>query len=301
VIKDSRGRRIIVVLFSASLSFSAGGAVDDIGRSVPRTIGSWQASGKDQVYDRKTLYDYMDGGAEVYLAFDFRQVWARKYAGPGGGELSLDIYDMGSPEEAYGILSCDREDPGAGIGQDSTYGFGLLRFRQGRFFVSVMTVDESEASGKAVLEVGRAAAKALGPPGPVPDMVGFLPRESLRPDRTSYFHANVNLNNRYFIASENILGLDRSTDCVFAEYEAGSDKPGCLLLVRYPGEERAVAARRSFLSSYAPEAGPEGLVQTENKKWVSAGLRGRYLIIIFESPSPDWARRLGSSVNIPAK
>ena len=301
MIKDSRGRRIIVVLFSASLSFSAGGAVDDIGRSVPRTIGSWQASGKDQVYDRKTLYDYMDGGAEVYLAFDFRQVWARKYAGPGAGELSLDIYDMGSPEEAYGILSCDREDPGAGIGQDSTYGFGLLRFRQGRFFVSIMTVDEDEASGQAVLEIGRAVAKALGPPGPVPDMVGLLPRESLRPDRTSYFHANVNLNNRYFIASENILGLDRSTDCVFAEYEAGSDKPGCLLLVRYPGEERAVAARRSFLSSYAPEAGPEGLVQTENKKWVSAGLRGRCLIIIFESPSPDWARRLGSSVNIPAK
>ncbi|HUT08668.1 MAG TPA: DUF6599 family protein [Candidatus Latescibacteria bacterium] len=277
--------------------------MDEFGRSIPKTISGWQASGEDRVYDRDTLYAYMDGGAEVYLAFDFRQVWARKYASPGPNpkELTLDIYDMGSPEEAFGIFSCDREDPGAGIGQDSTYGFGLLRFHQGRFFVSVMTTDEDEASGKAVLEVGRAAVTALGPSGPGPDMVGFLPRESLRPDRTSYFHANVNLNNRYFIASENILGLDWSTDCVFAEYETGSDKPGCLLLVRYSGAERAAAAKQSFLTSYAPEAGSEGLVQTENKKWVSAVVRDRYLIIVFESPDPDWARKLSSSIQIPQK
>lgn len=275
--------------------------MDDFSRTIPRKIGPWQASGEDHLYNRETLYDYMDGGAEVYLAFDFRQVWTRKYSAPGGKELTLDIYDMGSPEEAFGIFSCDREDPGAGIGQDSEYGFGLLRFRQGRFFVTVMTAEEGEAAGKAVLDIGRAVAEELGPPGPGPGMVGFLPPEALRPGRTSYFHGNVSLNNRYFIASENILGLDRSTDCVFAEYETASEKPGYLLLVRYPAEERAVAARRSFLSSYAPEAGPEGVVQTENKKWVAAVVRGRYLIIVFDSPSPDWARKLGSSVNIPEK
>lgn len=275
--------------------------MDDFSRSIPRNIGPWQASGEEHVYNRETLYDYMDGGAEVYLAFDFRQVWTRKYSAPGGKEMTLDIFDMGSPEEAYGIFSCDRDDPGAGIGQDSEYGFGLLRFRQGRFFVTVMTAEEDEVAGKAVLDVGRAVVKVLGPPGPGPDMVGFLPRESLRPDRTSYFHGNVSLNNRYFIASENILGLDRSTDCVFAEYETGSGEPGLLLLIRYSGEERTLAARRSFLSSYAPEAGPEGLAQTENKKWVSATARGRHLVIVFESPSPDWARKLVSSINIPEK
>ncbi len=275
--------------------------MEDLGRSIPRTIGAWQASGNDQLYDRTTIYDYMDGGAEVYLAFDFRQVWVRKYSGPGAGEISLDVFDMGSSEEAYGTLSCDREDPAAGIGQDSTYGFGLLRFRQGRFFVSVMTVDENESSGRAVLEVGRVVAKALGPPGRGPDMIDFLPRAALRPERTSYFHANVSLNNRYFIASENILDLDRTTDCVFAEYDAGSDKPAGLLIVRYPGAGRAEAARRSFLASYAPEAGPEGLARTENRKWVSAVLHDRLLIIVFESPSEDWARKLVSSVKFSAK
>jgi len=275
--------------------------VEDLGRSIPKTVGGWQAAGEDRTYDRNTLYDYMDGGAEVYLAFDLRQVWTRKYAGPGNGEIALDVFDMGSPEEAYGILSCDRQDPPAGIGQDSTYGFGLLRLRQGRYFVSVMAADEGESSGQAVLEIGRAAVRAIGPPGPAPDMVGFLPQEALRPDRTSYFHANVSLNNRHFLASENILGLDRTTDCVLAEYDAGPGRPAVLLLVRYPGAEQAAAARRSFLAAYAPESDPEGLAPAENGAWVLAVLRDRYLVIVLESPSPDRARRLAASVAIPAK
>ena len=275
--------------------------MDDIGRSIPRTVGAWQASGEDKYYDRGSLYDYMDGGAEVYLAFDLRRVLARKYAGPQGKELTLDVYDMGSSEEAFGVFSCDREDPAADIGQGATYGFGLLRFHQGRYFVTVMTAEEDEASGRAVLEVGRAAAAALGPPGPLPGLLGALPPEGLRPDRTSFFHAEVNLNNRFFIASENVLGLDRATDCVFAEYGTDTDRPGRLLVVRYPGPERALAARRAFLAAYAPEAGPDGLARTENGAWVLAAARDRHLIVVFESPSPDWARRLGASVKLTVK
>lgn len=299
--KNAAGRISRFVVLTVSLLSYAGGPLDDIGRSIPRTIGAWQASGEDKLYDRGTLYDYMDGGAEVYLAFDLRRVLARKYAGPQGKELSLDVYDMGTSEEAFGVFSCDREDPAADIGQGATYGFGLLRFHQGRYFVTVMTAEEDEASGRAVLEVGRTAAAALGPPGPLPGLLGVLPTDGLRSNRTSYFHAEVNLNNRYFVASENVFGLDGTTECVFAEYETGTDKPGRLLVVRYPGPERALAARRGFLAAYAPEAGPDGLARTENGAWVLAVARDRHLIVIFESPSPDWARKLGASVILPVK
>ncbi len=51
----------------------------------------------------RPIFDYMDGGAEVYLAFDFQRVFARKYAGPGGLELGLDIYDMRPTLAAKGL------------------------------------------------------------------------------------------------------------------------------------------------------------------------------------------------------
>jgi len=302
-VRTSGPARVCVVagLLAVLTIFSGGGAVEGFSDKVPRKVGAWTAAGEDRVYDRKTLYDYMDGGAEVYLAFDFGGVWTRKYAAPGDRELVLDIYDMGSPAEAFGIFSCDRQDPAAGIGQDSEYGFGLLRFRQGRYFVTVTASVEDEAVGKVILELGREVVKHLGPPGAGPDMLSFLPTSGLRPERTSYFHSNVNLNNRFFVSSENILQLDRSTDCVFAEVEAGAGQAAFLLLIRYPDDVKAGAARRSFLAGYAPEAGADGLGRTENGKWVFASFAGRFLAIVFESPTAEWATRLVSSLPFPKK
>ncbi len=286
----------------AALTLSMGGGeLRDLSDRVPREVGAFAAAGEDRTYDRKTLYDYMNGGAEVYLAFDFREVWTRPYADPGGRELALDVYDMGSPAEAFGVFSCDREDPEAGIGQASEYGFGLLRFWQGKFFVTVTASDEGEDVDEVILELGREVVKHLGPPGDGPDMLAFLPADGLRPDRTSYFHSSINLNNRFFVSSENILRLDRAADCVFAEYETGTEEEAFLLLVRYPDDGKAGSARGSFLAAYAPEAGEEGLARTEDGTWVFASRTGRFLAVVFQSPSPEWARRLVSSLRLPEK
>jgi Family of unknown function (DUF6599) len=299
-----RGRLILGAVFGFIASLTAlpgGGAVNDFSGKIPQKIGAFLAEGEDKVYDRKSLFDYMDGGAEVYLAFDFREVWKRRYAGPGGRELALDIFDMGTPGEAFGVFSCDRQDPGVGIGQDSEYGFGLLRFWQGRYFVSVTASAEDEETGKTVLKLGQEVVKHLGPPGDLPELVNLLPRPSLRTDRTSFFHESVSLNNRFFVSAENILGLDRATDCVLAEYDPGPGGTAYLLLIRYPDAEKSMAARRTFLEAYIPEAGPEGLARTENHKWVGAFPDGPFLAVVFDAPEPDWARRLMASLRLPKK
>jgi len=280
---------------------TAGGDMKDLAQSIPKKILDWEAVGQDAVYDRKTIYDYMDGGAEVYLAFDFRNAFVRKFRNPSQEEIALDIYDMGSSEEAFGIFSCDREDPEAGIGQESEYGYGLLRVRQGRFFVSITAAGDEKRAEKAILELGKAVVPLLGPPGPVPDLLKCLPESGFKQNRTSYFHAAVNLNNRFFVASENILGLGRNTDCVFAEYAASPAETGDILVVRYPDEPRARAAYESFLKACLPGAGPEAAALTENWKWTMARIWGNYLAVVFEAPSKEYAKTLHSAIRFPQK
>jgi hypothetical protein len=286
------------LLFIASIP-AAGGDMKDLAQSVPKMILDWESVGQDAVYDRKTIYDYMDGGAEVYLAFDFREAFVRKYKNPSGEEIALDICDMGSPAEAFGVFSCDREDPEAGIGQESEYGYGLLRFRQGRFFVSITAAGDEKRAEKAILELGKAVAPLLGPPGPLPDLLKCLPESGLKENRTSYFHAAVNLNNRFFIASENILGLGKDTDCVFAEYEAGAAETAKILIVRYQDEARTRAACESFLKVYLPEAGPAAGALTENRKWTMARTHRNCLAVVFEAPSKEYAETLYSAIRFP--
>jgi len=272
----------------------------DLAQSIPKRILDWEATGQDIVYNQKTIYDYMDGGAEVFLAFDFRKLLVRKYKGQAKeDEISLDIYDMGSSGEAFGIFSCDRQDPEAGIGQESEYGYGLLRFWQGRFFVSITASGEEQRAEKAILELGKAVAPLLGPAGPVPELLKCLPEAGLKKNRISYFHAAINLNNRFFVASENILGLGRDTDCVFAEYSANPEETGNLLLVCYRNEDLAREAYESFLKAYLPEDNLRETILTKNRKKTMARIHGNYLAVVFEVPSKEYAEALLSAIKFP--
>ena len=290
-------KKLCLLFFGLALTQTCGREiVTNMYQSLPDRIQEWEASGEDAFYDRTTLYDYMNGGAEVYLAFDFREVFARRYRRGGEEEISLDIYDMGSPAEAFGVFSCDREDPEAGLGQGSEFGFGLLRFWKGRSFVSIMAGAEGEDVDRAVLELGRAVDGILTEEGPEPDILKMLPRTGLRPDRTSFFHSSVNLNNRFFIAAENILGLGRETDCVLAEYGSLDEEPVILLIVRYPHTDQANGALRSFLESYMPESAETGVVQTEEGRWTLARITGSVVSIVFGAPDEASAQGLQSEI-----
>ena len=274
----------------------AGGAVKEFSQRVPKQVRDWKASGPDAVYDRKTLFDYMDGGAEVYLAYDFREVFVRKYADAEGNELVLDIYDMGSPAEAFGMFSFDRQDPPAGIGQGSEYGLGLLRFWRGRYFVSVTVSGNEQKAELPVLELGKAVAPLLGPDGALPDMLELLPAAGLQADKTAYFHSPIHLANRYYVASENILNLDATTDCLFGEYRAEGGGTARLLVVRYPDAARAGAAAASFRKSFLPRADAEGAALTESQAWSMIRTRGPVLAAVFEASSKEYAGRLAEAV-----
>lgn len=273
-----------------------GGNVKELSQLIPDSVLDWKVSEEGISYDRETLYGYMNGGAEVYLAFDFQQVLVRRYSRGGDDEIVLDIYDMGSPQEAFGVFSCDREDEEAGIGQDSEYGFGMLRFWKGRYFVTIMTSGDYEVAEEAILELGRVVDGVLDPKGPEPRILNLLPVQGLLKERISFFHSNINLNNRFFIASGNILRLDSETDCVFAEYEEETGETVKLLIVRYPDGAAAEGACRSFIEAYMPEAGESGLAQMEDGQWTLARVQTEFLSIVFDAPAQDQARRLQSEI-----
>jgi hypothetical protein len=270
-------------------------AVNECGLSLPTQIGEWRSAGEDASYDRATLYDYMDGGAEVYLSFDYKRVCVRKFLGPDENEIALDVYDMGSSAEAYGVFSVSIEDPEVGIGQGSEFGAGLLKFWKDKYFVSVVNLGVDESADQTLLEIGRAVDAAIPTTGPKPRMLRLLPREGLNERQASFFHSNVILSNRFFVAAENVLRLTDETNCVFGDYgEAGED--GSLLIVQYPNETEADEALREFLNVYLPEADGSRPHMTESGNWTSAARTGSYVSVVFEAPSEDRAMALQSSI-----
>ena len=61
---------------------------------LPDSVHLWSASGQDKTYGRDDLFDYINGGAELYLSYSFRQLTTRTYSSIPWVEeetLSLDI------------------------------------------------------------------------------------------------------------------------------------------------------------------------------------------------------------------
>lgn len=75
---------------------------------LPSEIHGWKAHGKAKIYDRETIYDYMDGAGEIYLTYEFKRLIVKRYTRASGPEIIVEIFDMGSPEDAFGYLAMAR-------------------------------------------------------------------------------------------------------------------------------------------------------------------------------------------------
>jgi hypothetical protein len=265
-------------------------STEDLAAFVPAEFQGWAVE-EDQSFDPETIFKYIDGAGEVYRSYNFRRLFARRMSRQGRPALIVDLFDMGTSADAFGVFSHDVEGEEARIGQGSTYQGGLLSFWKDRYFVSVYAEEETEETRTAVYGLAGKVAAAIPGAGAMPDLVAALPGEGLDPRSVRYFHNHLVLNIHYFISQENILRLDQKTEAVLGLYgEKGS--LGRLLVVRYPDAGPAREALSSFRRAYLPEGSGTGAVRTENGKWTTAGRFGEMVTVVFDAPSESEAAAL---------
>ena len=260
---------------------------------LPSEAGGWKWDDKEMKYDSRTLFGYIDGAAELYLAYGFRQLTVRRFEKSNQPLLIVELYEMASSEDAYGVFSFELQDEAAGIGQGSEFGGGLLRLWKGKYFVSIYAEGEGVEVESAILKMGRATANSIPSTGPEPKLVGLIPGRDLGlvDKSVRYLKSHVLLNQRFFIAHRNILNLSRKTEAVLAQYLQNKQKTQ-LLLIRYPNLKEAGGAYQSFMKAYLPDAGGKDRSKTEDGKWTFARQRKEFVLIVFGAPTAADAESL---------
>jgi hypothetical protein len=72
-------------------------------------INGWSVNGDIITYDPGNLWEYIDGAANQYLAYDFKLLKLRELQ-KGDIILTVEIYDMGNSINAFGIYTSERPD-----------------------------------------------------------------------------------------------------------------------------------------------------------------------------------------------
>jgi hypothetical protein len=248
---------------------------------LPPAIGQWTISEAERLYSGDQIFHYMDGAGEVYLAYNFSDLLVQRYTAPDKSEILVEIFDMGSAKNAYGIYTyMQGRGPATDIGQDGEYKSGLLCFWKDKYFIGIKIEKEDTQAISAVMELGKNISDKIKDNGERPVILKYLPEEMFIKNSLRYFYRYEILNNHFYLAGENILNLGDSTECLLVRLK--QDK-SYILLLQYSDITKADTGYASFINHYMPDSRKTGAIETENNKWTLCRKNNNFIIIVFDT------------------
>lgn len=187
---------------------------------VPTPEG-WNQVDQEYRYDRDNLWEYINGAAELFLTFSFRELIVADFE-QGDGAISVSVYDMGRPLDAFGVFESEKpakaevlKDIGSAAVLQAPYQGLLLK---DRFYVKIEAGGgdvSAEALKSALTDV------AAGLPGEIglPTALAALPEEGRVPGSVAY-------------AGGNFLGFEDLKACLYADYKSDDDSEYRLFVMK---------------------------------------------------------------------
>lgn len=134
---------------------------------LPSTMPNGWKRGKIETYNASNLYEKIDGRAELYISYDVVELVCTSYKRAQGKDegmfIDVFIYDMGSPQNAFGIYSYERAGVGKRLklGDDGYEAGGSIYFWKGRYYVQVIAAFEDEAMKQLCLSLAKIVERQL--------------------------------------------------------------------------------------------------------------------------------------------
>lgn len=190
-------------------------------KSLLPQIQDWGLSEDTQNFFPENLFEYINGAAEIYLSYDFHELIVAQYAKRGSeSSLAIEIYDMGSATNGFGIYSAERypENTFSPIGVQGYLEEGSLNFLVGRYYVKLLCFDCEDFSDQALRSFAEGIVSRVDDKGGFPEVLGAFPDEG-RVANTEKFILN------------NVMGYGFLHDGFLTQFQKGEQSFDCFVIV----------------------------------------------------------------------
>jgi hypothetical protein len=192
-------------------------------------MDGWTLSGQQQGFSPDTLYDYIDGGADLYLKYEFEELTIVEYR-KGAISVSAEVYRHRDSDHAFGIYSQERV-PSAEfltIGSQGYYEKAVCNFIQGGYYVKLSGENTGADDRAILLRLARRISEDLPGPSVLPSILAAFPAEGKK------------ANTEKFIAKD-FLGYAFLHSGFTADYDQSGQKYQLFVIVgNGPNEARAM-------------------------------------------------------------
>jgi hypothetical protein len=149
-----------------------------------------------EYYQGDDLFYLINGGADIYLEYGFKDVISAAYENEKGDGFKAEIYQMFNDSAAYGIFSFNRNDKTIyhDIGDESIRQDDFLIFIKGHYYVVLTTQSNQEVQHIDLLKKAKMISSKLKVSGSLPSLVAEY--NQLAPNAI-YLRGNLALSNIY--------------------------------------------------------------------------------------------------------
>ncbi len=273
----------------------------------PSVLDGWRAVGRPEIYDVQSLYDRIDGGAEIFFEYGFDEAVYQDYE-KGDDSLQVEIYDMVDDTAAFGIYSINRSPRAKSVavgGAGQQYG-DTVTFWQQNYYVVVRLFSMADTDGNITLDVARDVAGKIGSdPGTVPAAVFLLPTTGKVDGSETVVRGPIALSQIRYLGEEEPLGLARGKEAAVATYQVGGESVH-VLVMKYRSEGELDEAFDRTATAFSDRF---ELVERSETSVTARDMRGKYhaasrtdavLTAVFGAQSADSAGSVFSQIGLRA-
>lgn len=203
-----------------------------IQKYVPQKVGVWTKKDAPLEYVGDNLFAYINGGAEIYEEYGFARVFVQDYANRDNKTITLELYEMTSPESAYGMFTfkSSRDGKELSLGNQGRLEDYYLNFWKGRFLVTLTGFDAEPDTLRGLEEIAGAVDQLLQDSDLTLFFSGLFPSEHLIRTSIKYFKGHLGFFNSYALSQKDVFMLKEG---VRADYSHGVS----VFIFRYDSQE----------------------------------------------------------------
>ena len=184
------------------------------GKTVPfPEVSGWTQAEKPQVFSPETLYENINGSADLYLKYDFQDLQVAEYRNEQKASVTVEIYRHRTPDHAFGIYSQERLANAnfLNIGAQGYSESMVLNFVKGPYYVKINSYNTGADDQEILLAFARKVSQNLEGITSLPAILSSFPGEGKKK------------NSEKFIARD-FLGYSFFHSGFTAEYESSGKK-----------------------------------------------------------------------------
>lgn len=197
--------------------------------SLPESISGWTLKGEPESYRGDDLFLYINGGADIFHEYGFKEVISSEYLRGENGRISVEIYRMKNPFSAFGIFSFKtggkwETSPGGHLFNTEDYYLNLLL---GDCLVTITSININKQTAKGIEIIQNELEKTISSPVVYPEILKYINPERYK--SRIFFKGDLSLMNIYnFFSAESgiahgVSGMENERKLIILKFRNGEN------------------------------------------------------------------------------